>query len=281
VLYRLVTPGYFSALGIPVLGGRIPTQADEARSPHVVVINQTMAAKYWPGESAIGKRVSFFEQPAKPEHWMTVIGVVGDTKQGSLATPVEIEMFAPAAQESNWFPPSHVAVRTVRDPMSVAASVRRHVRELDPLMAVTDVQPLDAIVSDSVASSRFHALLIGLFGTVAVLLAAIGVYGLLSLSVVLRRREIGVRTALGAAPRDIARLVIREGITLSAAGTAIGLAAAAGLSRGVAALLYDTEGWDPATSLIAVVGLMAIAAVACYVPARRAARLDPVVAMRQ
>ena len=281
VLYRVITPGYFRALGIPLTAGRALSRVDSAQSPRVVVINQTMAAKYWPGESAIGKRVSFTPRPNGPQDWMNVVGVVGDTKQGSLAAGIEIEMFAAAAQEPNWFPPSHVAVRTATDPLSLASSVRRHVKELDPLMPVADVQTLDAIVSDSVASSRFHSILIGLFSTVAVLLAAVGVYGLLSLSVALRRREIGVRSALGAGPRDISRLVLREGLSLAAAGIGIGLLAAAGLGRSIDALLFETPVADPTTAAVTAALLLSIAAVACYVPAMRAARLDPVDAMRR
>jgi putative ABC transport system permease protein len=281
VIYRLVTPGYFGAIGIPLLSGRGLTAADGADGTRVVVINQTMARRSWPGESPLGRRVSFSSKPAGPGDWMTVVGVVGDTKQGSLAAPVEIEMFAPAAQEPNWFPPSHVVVRTAANPMSIADAARRHVRELDPLMPVADMQTMDRVLSTSMASPRFETVLIGLFGAVAVALAAVGVYGLMSLSVALRRREIGIRTALGAGPRDISRMVLAEGARVAGAGIATGLVAAAGAGRWVEALLFDTPASDPSTAALTAALLLGIALVACYLPARRAARVDPVDAMQR
>lgn len=280
VVYRLVTRDYFKALRIPLIAGRTFDSTDGPRTGLVVVINETMARRYWPGESPLGKRVSFMRQPVAPRDWMTVVGVVGDTKQGSLAEPIDIEMFAPDTQEANWFPPSHVAVRTAGDPLSVAEAARRHVHDLDPLMPVADVQTLDRVVSANAAPSRFNTILIGAFSGMALALAAVGVYGLLSLSVALRQREIAVRTALGAAPSEIARLILKEGLVLATAGIAIGLVAAAALGRGVEALLYDTRPSDPTTAALTAALLLAVALVACYLPARRAARLDPVVAMR-
>jgi putative ABC transport system permease protein len=279
VIYRLVTPGYFAALGIPVRAGRGLTAADGAESPRVVVVNETMAKRYWPGESPLGRRVSFSSKPAQPGDWMTVVGVVGDTRQGSLAAPVDIEMFAPGAQEPNWFPPSHVVVRTSGNPLSVAEAARRHVRALDPLMPVADMQTMDRVLSASVASPRFETVLIGSFGAIAAVLAAIGVYGLMSLSVALRRREIGIRTALGAGPREISRMVLAEGARVAGAGIAIGLVIAAGAGRWIETLLYDTPPTDAPTAALTAALLLAVAMGACYLPARRAARVDPVKAM--
>ena len=281
VVYRLITPDYFKALGIPIITGRTFASTDGERTEPVVVINETMARRYWPGESPVGRRVSFSREPASPQDWMTVAGVVGDTKQGSLAAPIDIEMFAPHTQDANWFPPSHVAVRTAGDPLSMAGAARRHVHDLDPLMPVADVQTMDRVVTASTAPSRFHTMLIGIFSTMALALAAVGVYGLLSLSVALRQREIGVRTALGASPRDITRMIVREGLLLAGAGIAVGLIVAGGLGQLVESLLYDTAATDPLSSALTSTLLLAVALVACYLPARRAARLDPVAAMRK
>ena len=279
VFYRLITPRYFTAMGIPLVAGRFFDHRDSGDARKVVIVNRTMAGRYWPGESPLGKRVSFARAPS-PDDWMTVVGVVGDTKQGSLADAVDIEMFAPGAQEMNWFPPSQVVVRTAGDPLAITAAARRHVRALDPLMAIDKVQSLEAVVATSTAAARFRTVLVGSFGTIAMVLAAVGVYGLLSLSVALRRREIGVRTSLGAAPRDILRLFLAEGLLLAVIGVGIGLTIALFTARTLDTLLFDTPTTDPRTYAAIAALLLAIASCACYVPARRAARLDPVEAMR-
>jgi putative ABC transport system permease protein len=279
VFYRLITPRYFTAMGIPLLAGRFFDDRDSATSSRVVVVNRTMAHRYWPNQSPLGKRVSFARAP-RSEDWMTVAGVVGDTKQGSLGDAVDIEMFAPATQEANWFPPSHVVVRTEGDPLSIAEAARRHVRALDSSMAIDKVQSLEAVVTTSAAATRLRTLLVALFGSIAVGLSAIGVYGLLSLSVALRRREIGVRATLGAAPQSISRLILREGLWLAGIGIAVGLAIALVVARSLEALLYETPATDPWTYGGIATLLFAIALVACYLPARRAAKMDPLAAMR-
>jgi putative ABC transport system permease protein len=211
---------------------------------------------------------------------MTVVGVVGDTKQGSLGEGVDIEMFAPATQDANWFPPSHVVVRTAGDPLSIAQAARQHVRALDSSMAIDKVQPLDAVVATSAAAARFRTLLVALFGSIALVLSAIGVYGLLSLSVALRRREIGIRTALGATPGSISRLILHEGMWLTSSGIATGIAIALLAARPLETLLYEIRATDPWTYAAIAALLFAIALVACYLPARRAAKMDPVSALR-
>ena len=279
VFYRLVTPRYFTAMGIPLVTGRLFDHRDSSDSSKVVIVNRTMADRYWPGESPLGKRVSFARTPGR-EDWMTVVGVVGDTKQGSLADSVDIEMFAPDTQEMNWFPPSHVVVRTAGDPLAIVAAARGHVRALDPLMAIDKVQSLEAVIATTTAAARFRTVLVGLFGAMAVVLAAVGVYGLLSLSVALRRREIGVRTSLGATPGDILRLILGEGLVLTIIGVGMGLTIALFSARALDTLLFDTPATDPSTYAAIAALLVAIALTACYVPARRAARLNPVDAMR-
>jgi putative ABC transport system permease protein len=279
VVYRVVTPDYFRTLGIPLRSGRVLDASDRATTPRVVVINETMARKYWPAASPLGRRVSFARE-ARHEDWMTVIGVVADTKQFALNEPVDIEMFAAHTQEANWFPPSHVAVRTSGDPLALAGAVRAAVRGVDPLMPVSDVKTLDAVVAASVAAARFGTTLIAAFAGVSLVLAAIGVYGLLSFTVASRRREIGVRAALGADTRTITKMIVRDGIGVAAVGLAIGLAAALSAGRLLRSFLFETAPTDVGalTSITAILFVVVLAA--CYVPAQRAARIDPVKAMR-
>ena len=280
VVYRLVTPNYFRTLSIPLRAGRVFAAADGVDARKVVVINETMAKKYWPGASPLGKRVSFAREP-RDDDWMTVVGVVADTKQFALNEPIDIEMFAPHTQEANWFPPSHVAVRSSREPLGLASAARAAVHEIDPAMPVSDIKTMHAVVSGSVAPARFNTAVIGAFAVVALALAAVGVYGLLSFSVAARTREFGVRTALGAAPREITRLVIGDGVKVALLGLSIGIPAAIGVGRLLQSLLFEVAPTD-ALTFAAIVALLALVALtACYAPARRAAAIDPVEAMRE
>lgn len=280
VVYRLVTPNYFRTLSIPLRAGRVFAQSDGVDSRKVVVINETMAKRYWPGDSPLGKRVSFARK-ARDADWMTVVGVVADTKQFTLNEPIDIEMFAPHTQEPNWFPPSHVAVRTSREPLALASAARAVVHEIDPSMPVSDVKTMQAVVSGSVAPARFNTAVIGAFAVVALTLAAVGVYGLLSFSVASRTREFGVRTALGAAPREIKRLVMKDGLTVALIGLSLGVPGALGAGRLLQSLLFEVTPTD-ALTFAAIVAVLALAAlIACYAPARRAAAIDPVEAMRE
>ena len=279
VFYRLVTPGYFQALSIPLIAGRPIDARDGVAAPRVVVINQTMADRYWPDESPLGKRVTF-ARAAGPDDWMTVVGVVGDTRQGALNEAIDIEMFAPHTQEANWFPPSDVAVRTSGDPLAVAAAVRAAVREVDALIPVTDMKTLEAVVAQSVAPARFNTAVLSAFAGVALVLAAVGVYGLLSFAVASRTREIGVRTALGADPRAILRMVMRDGLRIVMLGLAAGLPLAFAAGRLLQSFLFETSPADAVTFASIVAVLVIVAMAACYVPARRAASIDPVDAMR-
>ena len=210
---------------------------------------------------------------------MTVVGVVADTKQFALNEPIDIEMFAPHTQEPNWFPPSHVAVRTSGEPMALAgrAGGRARGRSADARVRHQDDE---AVVSGSVAPARFNTAVIGAFAVVALALAAVGVYGLLSFSVASRTREFGVRTALGADTRTITTMIVRDGLGVAAVGLAIGLAAALVAGRLLRSFLFETTPTDVG-ALTAITGiLLLVVFAACYVPARRAARIDPVKAMR-
>jgi putative ABC transport system permease protein len=278
-IYRLVTPGYFGAIGIPIRDGRDFTADDRAGGPRVGAINETLARRIWPGERAIGKRLTFSRKPAEKD-WITIVAVVGDTHHGSLAAPVDIQLYAPFTQEPFWFPPSDIVLRTAVPPASIAPAARERVRAIDPLIPVSRMQTMEALVGGTVAEPRFHMLLVAALGVSALVLATIGIYGLLAFSVSLRAREIGVRAALGATSGDIARMVLGEGMRLVIAGLALGLAGALVLTRALKTMLFGIEPTDPATFGTIAVVLIGGAAVACYVPARRAARTDPARALR-
>lgn len=221
-----------------------------------------------------------FAPAPKPEDWITIVAVVGDTHHASLAEPVDLQLYAPCTQEANWFPPSELAIRTGGSPTAVAPVVRQRIREIDPFIAVSGIQSMEALVGRSVAEPRFHLVLLTALSVSAVALSMIGLYGLLAFSVALRAREIGVRTALGATRANIARMILREGLRLTAIGLAAGLAAAFVATRWVRTLLFQIEPHDPATFAAVAAMLLVVAAAACYLPARRASRLDPVVILR-
>jgi len=279
-IYRLVTPGYFKTIGIPILEGRDFSAEDRIDGLRVGAVNQTLAARLWPGESPLGKRLTFARAP-KPEDWITIVAIVGDTHHGSLAEPVDIELYSPYTQDPYWFPPSDLVMRTTGEPTAVAAVVRQRLRAIDPLVPISDVQSMESVISKAVAEPRFHLLLMGALSLSALVLAAVGIYGLLAFSVALRSREIGVRSALGAQRRDIARLVLGEGLRMTAAGIVLGLAVAFIATRSLRTLLFQIEPGDPLTFAGISALLIVVALVACYVPARRAARVDPLIALRE
>jgi putative ABC transport system permease protein len=279
-IYRLVTPGYFHTIGIPILEGRDFTTADRIGGMHVGAVNRTLAARLWPGEHAIGKRLTFARDP-KPEDWITVVAIVGDTHHGSLAEPIDIELYSPYTQDPYWFPPSDLVIRTAASPVSIADAARQRLRAIDPLIPVSDVQTMESLIGKTVAEPRFQMLLMGALGVSALALATVGIYGLLAFSVALRSREIGVRTALGATPQTIARMVVSEGMRLAAAGVALGSIGAFAAARLLRTLLFEIEPSDPLTFVGIAALLLAVAALACYLPARRASNVDPVAALRQ
>jgi putative ABC transport system permease protein len=279
VIYRLVTPGLFETLGIPLLAGRDVSTADQPGGARVAVVNQTLATRYWPGESAVGKRVAFRGNP-RPQDWITIVGVVGDTHHWSLAEAIDIQLYAPYTQDAGWLAPGQLALRTSGDPMQLAAAVRARVQAIDPLVPISDVQSMEDLVARSVAAPRFHLTLLALLSGSALVLATIGIYGLLAFSVATRTREIGVRSALGASQTIIARMVLREGLALTTAGVAAGLVVAFAATRSLEALLFEIEPHDPVTFAAIAALLLAVALLACYLPARRAARIDPLTALR-
>jgi putative ABC transport system permease protein len=279
VIYRTVTPGYFDTLGIPLAKGRDFSAADRIGGARVAAVNETLARRYWPNESAIGKRVSFTRTP-RPEDWITIVAVVGDTHHWSLAEAIDIQMYVPYTQEADWLAPGQIAIRTAGNPASVVAAARERVRTIDPLVPIAEVQTMNDLIGRSVAAPRFNMTLLGLFGFAAIALATIGLYGLLAFSVAVRTREIGIRSALGASRATIARMVVREGLRLTAGGIAVGLIVAIAATRWLETLLFQIEPHDPATFVGIAVLLLAVASMACYLPARRAARVDPLTALR-
>ncbi|MBA3346669.1 MAG: ABC transporter permease [Gemmatimonadales bacterium] len=274
--FYAVTPGYFSTLEIPLQAGRAMGPEDRFDTPAVVVINQTMAARHWPGQSALGKRITFGE----PEEnaWLEVIGVVADVKQRSLDTAVRPQVYAPEAQVG-WEEMSLV-IRTPADPWSLVPAVRQQVLALDRDQPVSDFETLGQIRSASISADRFRTLLLGGLALVALLLAAIGVYGVIAYGVAQRSREIGIRMALGARQAEILALVVREAMATVAVGIVAGVVAALALSSVLESLLYTVKPGDPPTFVVICVLVSAVALAACVLPARRATKVDPMLALR-
>ncbi|HEX5437811.1 MAG TPA: FtsX-like permease family protein, partial [Gemmatimonadaceae bacterium] len=282
--WEVVTPGYFRALGIPVLRGRGIDATDDERAPGAVVINQAMAQLYWPGESAIGQR--FELGGGAGPGWVTVVGIVRDVRHASLQAAPQPQMYLPHAQFRMW--DSHAAVggmtlvlRTTGDPAQLAAAVRREVRALDRNVPVSDVRTMDQVVSSSIARPRFMTVLISLFSGVALALASVGLYAVMTYAVSRRTHEIGIRMALGARESEVARMVVAQGLALALAGIVIGLVGGVALHRLMESFLFNVSATDPITLIGVSVLLAAVACIACYMPARRAMRVDPVIALRE
>jgi putative ABC transport system permease protein len=270
-----ITPGYLRAMRIPLLRGRQFDGRDAADSPPVALVNESMAREFWPGEDPVGKR---FRMGDTKGPWKTVVGVVGDVLHKGLDAPHTIQVYLPNTQ----FTDSMVilAVRTSNDPVSLAAAVRSEITSLDPQVPISEVATMEEVVSLSVANQRFGALLFLLFGAIALVLTAVGIYGVISYGVAQRRHEIGIRLALGATRREVLRLLIREAMKPALLGAALGLSAALGLTRLLSRLLYDVKPTDPLVFVAVLVLLISVALLASYVPARRATRVDPMVALR-
>jgi putative ABC transport system permease protein len=276
VLFRAVTPDYMRTIGIPLLKGRQFNSGDKgAGAPSVALVNQTFARLLWPGEDAVG-RVFFEEGPTDPG--TTVVGVVADVKQVKLDAPPMPEYYV--AQEQRSIPPWALVIHTAVDPLSLAPSVRREIRAVDPETPITDVQSMEDILDREVFQRRLQMLILSSFAASALLLASIGIYGVLSYLVAQRRREIGLRMALGATTSAILGNVLGKAAVLIACGLAIGLAASVGLTRMMSGLLFGVTATDPATFLGVALLLASIGLAAGYIPARRAMSVDPALTLR-
>jgi putative ABC transport system permease protein len=265
---------YFETLGVPLLKGRAFTEQDTAESTPVVLINKTMAERYWPNDDPIGKQVSFLE----PKKTATIIGVIGDVKQFGLDDETASQIYAPFAQAPFIF--ATLAIRTQTDPMSMAGAVRSAVWSVDKDQPMWKIRTMESLMENSVGQRRFIMYLLAGFSTLAMLLAAIGIYGVLAYSVTQRRHEIGVRMALGAERRDIFKIVVGQGMILTSIGIAVGLAAAFGVTRFLSSLLFGVDPQDMLTFAALSLLLALVALLACFIPARRATRVDPMVALR-
>jgi len=274
---RLVSPGYFRTLGIPLRRGRDFSDHDDTKSPRVVVVDEAAARRLWPGEDPLGKRITFSDS-AEGATWLSVVGVVGDIKDTALDREPMIHVYRPYAQQA--IPGMFVALRTASSPAAILPAVRRELRLLDPEQPLYAVQTMQGYVEDSLAQPRLRFILIGLFASVALLLSALGVYGVISYAVGQRIQEIGIRMALGARKSDVVRLVVGQGLPLVLLGAGIGLFAALGLTRVLGSLLYGVTAHDPGTFAAVSVLLVLVALAACYLPARRAASVDPLAALR-
>jgi len=265
---------YFETAGIPLMKGRHFSEEDRRGSPPVAIVNENAARTYWPGEDPIGKRFHFPGQP-----WIAVVGVAGDMHRQGLEKQVAPQVFLPHAQAPDDM--LDVIVRTSADPLTMASAVRSEIQSMDQSVAKFDVTTVERQLGDQTSERRFQTSLIGLFSLVALLLSAIGIYGLMHYFVAQRTNEIGVRMALGARSGDVLALVLRQGLKLAAFGVAAGVLGAWGVTRLLSTLLFGVTPTDPLTFAMTPAFLLAVAAMACWIPARRAAHIDPMLALRQ
>jgi putative ABC transport system permease protein len=266
-------------MGITLQRGRLLDAHDSPDTQPVILINQRLAEQYWPNEDPIGKRLKIGAVDS-PNQWLTVVGIVNNVRQTGLYEQKH-EIYVPYAQERRVFmAPRDLVVSTKADAASVVGAVRQAVWSVDKDQPISNVQTMDQVVAASISKERFQTLLLGLFATLALLLACVGLYGVISYAVVQRTHEIGVRMALGAKPVDVLRLVIRQGMGLTIIGLIVGVAVGSVVTRVLSDMLYGVGTRDPLTFVGAPLLLLVVAFLACYIPARRATRIDPLVALR-
>jgi putative ABC transport system permease protein len=274
---RHLTPGYFRTMGIPLLAGRDVRDTDQAETPRVMVVNETLARRIFPGENAVGKHMAW-DGPTQIED-LEIVGVVGDVRAFGFDAEVEPTIYLASPQVQ---PPESMGlvIKTAGDPLSMVRELRQAVWTLDGDLPLYEVATMEQLVGDALGPKRTWLLLLGSFATLALLLAAVGVYGVLSYSVTQRTQELGIRMAMGARRGSVLALVVRQGMTLVLIGIVLGTAGALALSRVIAGQLFGVSATDPATFGAVVLLIIAVALVACYLPARRAAIVNPTEALR-
>jgi predicted permease len=277
---RLVTPDYFRAMGIPLITGRLFSDTDDEAATPVALINQTFASLFFPNENPIGQQIKF----GSANSWITIDGIVGDVRGFGLDKQPKSEIYLSYQQQKflpyNPLPQMYLVVRTAGDPNGIVATVLGSVRELDKDLPFPQAQTMEAVLAASISERRSNMLLLGVFAVVALILTSVGVYGVISYSVAQRTQEIGIRIALGAQSHDVITLVVRNGMGLVLLGTAIGLAGAFALTRLMSSLLFGVSATDPSTFILIVLLLITITLLACYLPARQATKVDPMIALR-
>jgi predicted permease len=274
---RTASVGYFETMKIPLIRGRFFSEQDTKEAQPVVIIDENMARTYWPNADPVGKRLKRGGADSK-NPWLTVVGVAASVKQYALDTDSRVALYTPHLQSNSGG--LVLAIRTSVDPLGLAAAVTREARALDPNLPVYDVKTMEQWLSESLARRRFAMLMLGLFAAVALLLAGVGIYGVMSYTVAQRTREIGIRVALGAQAGDVLRLVVRQGMSLTGLGVGIGLVTAMAATRLMVSLLFGVRATDPLTFVLIALLLSAIAWLACWIPARRATKVDPMIALR-
>jgi putative ABC transport system permease protein len=274
--YRVCTPDYFGTMRIPIIKGRSFTEQDKADAPPVVIVNETLARKHWPGENPIGKRIRFYGPPERAQ-WREIVGVVQDVKH-ELNLPVTPDYYLPHAQDS-WNAMVLVA-RTTVDPASLAGALRKQVWAIDKDQPVFDVKTMQEVRSESVVIYSFSSVMLAIFAVLALLLASVGIYGVMAFAVTQRTQEIGIRMALGARAADVLKLVVKNGMKLALIGTVLGLAGSWAVTRFIEKLLVGVQPTDLLTFSVVSAFLLAAAFIACYLPARRATKVDPLEALR-
>jgi len=274
---RTASVGYFETMKIPLIRGRFFTEQDTKESQRVVIVDENMARTYWPNADPLGKRLKYGGADSTAP-WMTVVGVVGNVKQYALETDSRVALYTPHLQSGAGS--LSIAVRTTADPLGLAAAVTREARALDPNLPLYDIKTMEQWLSESLARRRFAMLMLGLFAVIALLLASVGIYGVISYTVAQRTREIGIRVALGAQTRDVLHLIVRHGMSLTGIGVGLGLVTAIAATRLMVSLLFGISAADPLTYVVIALLLALVAFAACWIPARRATKVDPMIALR-
>jgi putative ABC transport system permease protein len=278
VPYDSVTPEFFTTLRIPLRRGRLFTSADGPATPRVVVVNESLARRFFPDDDALGGRVTYDDPADAQARWLTIVGIVADTRRGGVDREPRAELYYPLTQLPDRR--MYVLVRTSGDPLALVRPAQAQVWAIDSNQPTASVRSVEAILADAQANRRFTTLLLGLFSIVALALAAIGIYGVIAYSTEQRVQEIGIRMALGASRTNVLTSVLKEAVMIGVGGLALGMAAALALTRFLSGLLFGVGARDPMTFVALPLGLLLVAVLAALIPATRAVRVNPVVALR-